>query len=122
MQHQRETAQVAIAVVVPLIRPDGVRNQFPVERQRQRLGADADDFGRVPVRHDAIHSTGSIRKGCGRIPRATLSWIHCNLAVWTAADSGARVSNSGRACSSHSTSLRLFEGDGKLTIHRQAAE
>lgn len=55
MRHQREAAQVAVAVVVALVGPDRVRHQIPIQRKRQRLGPDTDDFGRVPVGHHAVH-------------------------------------------------------------------
>ena len=38
MGHQGKASQIAIAVVVPLVSPNRIRNQFTIERQSKRLG------------------------------------------------------------------------------------
>ena len=54
IHHQGEGAEVPVAVVVPLVGPDAVGDDLPVQAQGQGAGADADHLRRVPVRHDAV--------------------------------------------------------------------
>ena len=60
---QRKTAKILVAVIVPLIGPDRVGDEFAIERQREGPGPHADDFGRVPVRHDAEYRPAAVQVG-----------------------------------------------------------
>ncbi len=72
IDQQREAAQIAVAVVIALVGPDGIGHQFAVQRQRQRPGTDADDFGRIPVRHDAKYGGAPAQEGMGLLRGADL--------------------------------------------------
>ena len=60
---QRKTAKILVPVIVPLIGPDRVGDEFAIERQRERPGPHPDDFGRVPVRHDAEYRPAAVQVG-----------------------------------------------------------
>ena len=60
---QRKTAKILVPVIIPLIGPDRVRDEFAIERQREGPGPYPDDFGRVPVRHDAEYCPAAMQVG-----------------------------------------------------------
>ena len=60
---QRKTAKILVPVIVPLIGPDRVGDEFAIERQREGPGPHPDDFGRVPVRHDAEYRPAAVQVG-----------------------------------------------------------
>src|ERR1700685_4049169 len=60
---QRKTAKILVSVIVPLIRPDRVGDEFAVNRQREWERSHPDDFGRVPVRHDAEYRAAPMQVG-----------------------------------------------------------
>src|SRR6204780_3646175 len=60
---QRKTAQILVSVIVPLIGPDRVGDEFAIERQREGPRPHPDDFGRVPVRHDAEYRAAAVQVG-----------------------------------------------------------
>ena len=60
---QWKTAKILVPVTVPLIGPDRVGDKFAIERQREGPGPHPDDFGRVPVRHDAEYRPAAVQVG-----------------------------------------------------------
>ena len=62
--HQQwKTAKILVAVIVALIGPDRVGDEFAIERQREGPRPDPDDFSRVPIRHDAKYRAVAVQIG-----------------------------------------------------------
>ena len=68
IDHQRKAAQVFIAVIIALIRPNAVCHQPFIKRQCKRTRTHADNFRGIPVRHDAINGTFTMKVRLDALP------------------------------------------------------
>lgn len=116
MRHQRKTTQIAVAVVMPLIRPNRISDQLAIKRQCQWFGANADNLRRIPVRHHAIDGAPSHQERM---------WLNSTryLVLDALQPVGLHLRGfrgmgriNGRACKSHSTS----ESSSRVTANSQS--